>query len=335
MSGHVLVVGAINVDLVVIAPRLPGPGETVVGSELQRFGGGKGGNAAVAAARAGASVRMIGAVGDDEFGSMAVAELRSEGVDVTDVLRKVESSTGAALIVVDAVGENQIAVAAGANAEITANDVSFAMGRVTTHPGCVLVSTEIAPAGVVSAVRTAAASGWRSVLNPAPVIDCLVELLDLAPVLTPNRGELADLCRLLDESDAGSIDVMAAAVASHTQASVVVTLGADGVLCCDRDGLCTSIPAFAPREVVDTTGAGDTFNGVLAAGIAAGLPILEAAARGVTAAGLSVEAAGARAGMPLAASISARDVTTRDHHTRSAPGAAAAARTLVRKVTPS
>ena len=132
----VIVVGAINVDLVVAAPRLPGPGETVVGGGLQTFGGGKGANAAVAAARAGAIVRLIGAVGDDDTGAAALAELRGEGIDVDDVAVLAGESTGVALIVVDDHGENQIAVGAGANAAIDAAHVrrsargSAADGRV-------------------------------------------------------------------------------------------------------------------------------------------------------------------------------------------------------------
>lgn len=303
MRGRLLVVGALNIDLVVVANALPGPGETVVGDDLQRHGGGKGGNSAVAAARAGADVRYIGAVGNDEFGSTSLKELRTEGIDVADVAGKEGCATGAAVIVVDRTGENQIAVAAGANAAVTADDVRKAVERADGWPGCVLVSTEISMLAVITAVEEATARGWRCVLNPAPVVPGILDLLRLAPIITPNRGELKDLSRLLGHTDDSSVEEMAAFVSGHTGSAVVVTLGADGVLVCDTAGITTKIAAGKARQVVDTTGAGDTFNGVFAAALAAGEDIKTAAERGVAAATLSVEAAGARTSMPNVAAI--------------------------------
>ncbi len=290
-------------DLVVAATALPGPGETVIGTDLQRHGGGKGGNSAVAAVRAGADVRYMGAVGQDEFGTTALAELRAEGIDVTDVVVKEGRATGAAVIVVDPSGENQIAVAAGANGSVTAEDVRAALERADGWPGCVLVSTEISLVAVVTAVEESIAKGWRCVLNPAPVVPGIAELLRLAPIITPNQGELRDLCRLLGHSSESSVEAMAATIASHTGAHIVVTLGADGVLVCDAAGETTRIAAGTARQVVDTTGAGDTFNGVFAAELAAGRDVETAARRGVAAATLSVEAAGARTSMPNLAAI--------------------------------
>lgn len=305
MTGRLLVFGAVNIDLVVTAPTLPGPGETVVGRDLQRHGGGKGGNAAVAAARSGAEVRYVGAVGGDVFGTAALAELREEGIDITDVAIKADVATGVALIVVDSDGENQIAVAAGANAAITADDAGIALERANGWPACVLVSTEIAAEAVLRAVEGAFANGWRCVLNPAPVTPGIRDTLKFLPILTPNQIELRDIYRLIGGEGDPSVKTAAAAVAAHTGAPVVVTLGANGVLVCSADGISTQIPAHPARQVADTTGAGDTFNGVFAASLAAGLDILSAARRGVAAAALSVEAAGARAGMPSAAAIDA------------------------------
>lgn len=310
MTGRLLVVGAVNVDMVVAAPTLPRPGETVVGTDLQRHGGGKGGNSAVAAARSGAEVRYVGAVGDDEFGQAALTELKSEGIDVTDVTIKADVATGAALIVVDAAGENQIAVAAGANAAITAQDVRTALDRANGWPECVLVSTEISAEAVISVVEDAFVRGWLCVLNPAPVISGIRKILELSPILTPNRGELRDVYHLLGGAGDPTVETAAAMVAACTKAPVVVTLGADGVLVCNADGSCTPIPAQAARSVVDTTGAGDTFNGVFAASLAAGQDVLGAARRGVKAAALSVEGAGARSSMPQASLIDASSATT-------------------------
>lgn len=155
MTARVLVVGAVNVD-VVSTDELPGPGQNVVGASAERYGGGKGANAAVAAAGAGAEVRYCGAVGRDDAGSGAVAELRTEGIDVTDVATLDGVSTGTALIVVDRKGENQIAVGAGANAAVDPAAVRTAVARAAGWAGCVLVSAEITPDAVVAAVESAA-----------------------------------------------------------------------------------------------------------------------------------------------------------------------------------
>lgn len=313
MMAQVLVVGAVNVDLVVTAPRLPAPGETVVGPSAERFGGGKGANAAVAAARAGARVRYCGAVGGDDTGRGALAELRAEGIDVTDVAVLDGVSTGTALIVVDHDGENQIAVGSGANAAVTPEITRAAVERASGWAGCVLVSTEIPPAAVAAAVEAAASANMQCVLNPAPVTDELVELLPLGPVVTPNATELAGLYALLGSGDDASVSKMAAEVVARTKASLVVTLGADGALVVDADGQAASLPARRSAIVRDTTGAGDTFNGVLAAALASGhadiswKAIVAASARGVVAASLSVGRLGARAGMPSATAIDAVD----------------------------
>src|SRR3954451_26036 len=180
----VVVVGAVNVDLVVVAPTLPAPGETVVGGGLQTFGGGKGANAAVAAARAGATVKLIAAVGDDDHGRSAVAELEAEGVDVTGVAVLSGEPTGVALIVVDDGGENQIAVGAGANAAINTGDVRNQVREAVADAGCVLVSTEISAAAVRAAVEEAVAGSVLCVLNPAPALPVVAELLELGVILT-------------------------------------------------------------------------------------------------------------------------------------------------------
>lgn len=305
MTARVLVVGAVNVDLVVAADRLPGPGETVVGPGVERHGGGKGANAAVAAARAGAEVRYCGAVGADDTGSGALAELRAEGIDVTDVAVLEGVSTGTALIVVDAAGENQIAVGAGANAVVDPMSVQAAVARAATWADCVLVSTEISPEAVAAAVESAAAHRIRCVLNPAPVTPGLLDLLPLAPVVTPNASELGDLYRLLGGERELSVGMMAAQVAARTKAPVVVTLGGDGALVVEPGGAATTLPARSDVSVRDTTGAGDTFNGVFVTALATGVPVLAASARGMTAATLSVGHIGARAGMPRADAIDA------------------------------
>ncbi|TSD97439.1 ribokinase [Gordonia rubripertincta] len=304
-AAKVLVIGAVNVDLVVAAERLPAPGETVVGPGVSSHGGGKGANAAVAASRAGAVVRYCGAVGDDEMGAGALGGLADEGVDVTEVARIDGVSTGAALIVVDPSGENQIAVGSGANARVAPESVRAAVARAADWgAGCVLISTEIAPDAAVEAVRAAAEHGIPCVVNPAPVLQELVGVLSVADFLTPNSSELRDLYAQTlpcDRRDPAAAE-MATALAEHLDVTVVVTLGADGVLVVDRAGV-TSVPAGEVESVADTTGAGDTFNGVLAASLAAGHDLVTAARRGAAAASLSVAHVGARTGMPTAEAI--------------------------------
>jgi ribokinase len=303
-SNVVVVVGAINVDFVVAAPRLPGPGETVVGGGLQTFGGGKGANAAVAAARAGAVVRLIGAVGDDDTGAAALAELVAEGVDVSDVALLAGESTGVALIVVDSNGENQIAVGAGANAAVSADHVRRCVRAALATAGCVLVSTEIPAAAVAAAVEEAVGAGVLCVLNPAPAVPVVVEVLRLGPIVTPNDSELRDLVALLGEGGGASAADDASMIVARSHRPVVVTQGGDGVLVVAGD-LATQRVLAPPVDVRDTTGAGDTFNGVLAARLAAGDELAVAVPVAVVAASLSVARVGARGGMPTAAAIAA------------------------------
>ena len=299
----VVVVGAINVDLVVVAQRLPGPGETVVGGGLQTFGGGKGANAAVAAARAGATVHLIGAVGGDDTGAAALAELREAGVDVGDVAILAGESTGVALIVVDARGENQIAVGAGANAAVPVDHIRQSLRSLLPTAGCVLVSTEIPADAVAAAVEESFHARVRCILNPAPVLPVIAELLHRGPILTPNGSELSDLATLVGDA-IGSAAADAQRLAAMTHHPVVVTQGGNGVLVVTADGLVQLVPAPSV-EVRDTTGAGDTFNGVLAARLAMGEDLATAVPVAVVAASLSVTQVGARGGMPTAAQIAA------------------------------
>lgn len=303
--GRVLVVGAINVDFVVAADSLPRPGETVVGPRAQSYGGGKGANAAVAAARAGAWVQIVGAIGADGAGADAERELIDEGVDCTALARLGSERTGVALIVVDAAGENQIAVGAGANMALTAEWVTARVAAAASDVDCVLVSTEIPGAAVVAAVAAAEEHNLLRVLNPAPPIDAVMDALAHKPILTPNRGELAALfasvtghrpVETLGSRDVAAVAEQAEVLSAESQAPVVVTLGASGILTV-QDGHTVHHPA-PTVPVVDATGAGDTFNGVFAALLATGVPLSEAARVAMRAASLSVSQPGARAGMP-------------------------------------
>ena len=287
MTGRVIVVGSVNIDLVVTSARLPDPGETVIGGTYSQHHGGKGGNQAVAAARSGGRVAFVGAVGDDAFGRVARGALEVEGVDTSELLTLPGVATGVALIQVDAVGENTVNVAGGANRSLTVDLVRGALERLQPRPGdVVLVGHEIPTAVATAALAWGRDSGATTILNPAPAHGLDATTVAMAELVTPNEGELAVL-------QASGVQPQAC----------LVSLGAAGARLTTAQG--DSLIA-APRVVaVDTVGAGDTLNGALAAGIAAGLPLPEASRRAVWAASLAVTRAGAREGMPTRAEVDA------------------------------
>ena len=317
MSGRVIVVGSVNVDLVVRGERLPEPGETVIGGTFARFHGGKGGNKAVAAARLGAEVTLVAALGQDDFGDDAATALEAQGVDVGAIVRLPDTPTGVALILVDATGENLIAVATGANGALTVDHVHAALGALGLRPGDVVIANhEIPIASAREALRLGRVGGATTVFNPAPADGLDRSILALADVLTPNRGELASLAaagaRRSGRTTSGAEDPVMAARALLDATSegpgvgraVLVSLGASGAVLVQRDG--PPVDIASPRvTAVDATGAGDTLNGALAAGLAAGLDLEAAARQAVVAASLSVTRPGAREGMPTREELAA------------------------------
>lgn len=295
---RVVVVGSVNVDLVVSVGRLPRAGETVAGGTFARHGGGKGANQAVAAARVGASVGLIGAVGADDFGARLIEELEQEAVSTAGVAVLPEAPTGVAAIVVDRGGENQIAVASGANQRLSAAQVERAFGRLDpSQARCVLLSLEVEDEAVLAGAELAAARGMTVQVNPAPARPLPPALVELHPILTPNQGEAAELTGHDDPA------VAAAALADSTGAPALVTAGPRGAFLAAAEGVAR---IEAPKVAAhDTTGAGDTFNGVLAAGIARGWALDRAARWATVAAALSVTQSGARGGMPTASRVEA------------------------------
>ena len=288
-----VVLGAVNVDLVVRGAALPTAGATVVGGVYGRHQGGKGGNQAVAAARAlrggpaEGSVVFVGAVGDDDLGREALAALSAEGIDLGSTRVVDGVATGVALIVVDDAGENQIAVAPGANARFGPSDVDAALTDLGAG-SIVLASLEIPIDTVRRAAERCRHLGATFLLNPAPTVSGAADLLPFASVVTPNEGELAAL--------AGAGSGADALVRRHPRLRVIVTRGAEGATLTDERSE-RSFPT-STIGVTDTTGAGDAFNGALAAAILEDRPIEEAVARAVAAAGRSVTQPGAREGMP-------------------------------------
>ena len=286
MSADVIVVGSVNVDLVMRVARIPKLGETVADGRFVRRRGGKGANQAVAAARLGAEVRMVGCVGQDAEGRYALDGLRDEGVDSLLVAVRPNAATGAAVILVDGHGDNLIVVAPGANGHVALGSGFDA--ALDDRPGVLLASLEVPLAVVQAAVVKAAAAGWQVIVNPAPA-----PLEDLrwpaAAVLTPNERELQAI------SGEQDVEVAARSLAAATGCRIVATLGADGVLLCDA-GPVERVDGVAV-QCVDTTGAGDAFNGALAAGMAGGMSLADAAVVANTAAAFSTETAGAQEGL--------------------------------------
>jgi ribokinase len=287
----VIVAGSINVDLIVGVVRLPNPGETVLGDRFVQQNGGKSANQAVAASRVGAAVTMLGAVGGDDLGRSALAGLEEAGVDVSSCRVVPEAHTGLALIVVDAAGENTIAVASGANDRLDAAMIDSEVATLRAGQDAVcLLGFEVSDDAVLAAARWAARLNLRIILNPAPARPVIDELLALGPILTPNATEAEMLTGMADPEAA------AMALWERTGAAVIVTLGADGALL-SSDGLAERLPAL-PVEPVDTTGAGDALNGILAAELARGKELREALRWAMVGAALKTTKAGAQAGLP-------------------------------------
>lgn len=294
MAGHIVVVGSLNMDLVVRAPRHPRPGETLLGSDFRTFPGGKGANQAVAAARAGGIVSMVGRVGSDDFGTALLSNLSANGVDTTHVRRDSEGATGVALITVSDDGQNTIVVASGANWRVSPGDVVESAAQFEDAE-IVLLQLEIPIPAVQRAAEEARRRGARVILNPAPAQRLDANLLKLVDVLTPNQSELT-LLTGEQEPAAGAVRLMEAGVRS-----IIVTLGEEGVLVVEAAG-----DARIPRHevhAVDTTAAGDAFVGAFAVALGNGKTIVEAARWGNAAAAVSVTRAGAQPSLPNRAEI--------------------------------
>jgi ribokinase len=297
----VAVVGSINMDFVVESALFPEPGQTVLGKSISYFAGGKGANQAVAAARLGAEVRMVGAVGGDEFGSKLLSVLEAEGIDIRGV-RVSARATGIASIMVSG-GENTIVVVPGANGAVGPEDVTV-HSRLIAEADIVLVQLEIPFDTVEAALRLAKSSGKRTVLNPAPAGVFPDEWLQWTDIVTPNETELAALVGAERLDNPADLDAAMQKLHDRGAQRIIVTLGANGAVLSTRSEGMVRVQG-RKVEVVDTTGAGDTFHGALAAAWASGQSLPEALRTAVDASALSVTKAGAQTGMPTAAELHA------------------------------
>ena len=288
----VLVVGSINMDLVVNTDRFPGPGETVLGQSFCTFPGGKGANQAVAARRLGAQVSMIGCVGKDAFGQELLKTLTDEGIDTRYIATVADVATGVALITLSD-SENSIVVVPGANHALTPEHLESAEAAFRAAD-VVLCQLEIPMPTVEVAAALAARFGKPFLLNPAPAVPLPAALLSGTTLLTPNEHELALVFR-------NAPDAWQDVLASHPQ-RILMTRGSDGAWFADPSGKLHHQPTF-PVSAIDTTGAGDTFNGALAADWGKGLAQLTRLACAASA--LSVTRKGAQSGMPTRAELNA------------------------------
>jgi ribokinase len=288
----ILVVGSLNADLVVRAPRFPKPGETISGEDLQIITGGKGANQAVAAARQGAAVAMVGSVGKDSFGPELSGNLKRNRVDISHVQVDPQSATGTAIIVVDANGQNSIVLSPGGNGKVSpadVEDISFAGYKL------LLLQLEIPIETVRAAARRAKGIGVRVLLNPAPADSLPEELISLPDFLLPNESELS---LLADQpvTDPASAEKAARVLLERGAQTMIVTLGANGALIVSRE-MTKHVPSF-PVKAVDTTAAGDAFIGGFASALLQNRPLEAAVRYGCACGALAATKFGAQPSLP-------------------------------------
>ncbi|MBE82890.1 MAG: ribokinase [Gemmatimonadetes bacterium] len=298
MSGSVLVVGSTNMDLIVRAGRLPVPGETVLGGEFVQARGGKGANQAVAAARSGAQVAILTAIGRDAFGRESLNGFTQEGIDTSSVQRR-DLPTGVALITVNQEGENCIVVAPGANGSLDAATVEAAYP--SAKPDVCVCQLETPLEGVQAALEHASRAGSLTILNPAPAKKPDPALLLKVDCLTPNESETETLTGIRPDS-IDSATKAGAILREQGVGTAIITMGAKGAVLVDSQGVCHQ--PSPEVETIDTTAAGDTFTGSLAARVAQGDNLREALRYACCSGALAVTRMGAQPSIPCAAAVS-------------------------------
>jgi ribokinase len=291
---RIAVIGSVNIDMVVKASRLPAPGETIVGGQFLMAGGGKGANQAVAAARLGARVTLLAKVGRDVFGDEAIENFHREGIATDHILRDPQNATGVALILVDEKGENLISVASGANYTITPEDIDNAADCIHSSD-LLILQLEIPIESVQRAAQIAAEANVPVILNPAPAMPLSNDLLQLVTYLTPNESEAQRLSGV-EVRDEASAQQAAERLMFVGARHVIITLGAKGAQWTSAAGTML-IPSVA-ITAVDTTAAGDAFNGGLAWAIGSGMPLEQAIRHACLAGAISATRLGAQPSLP-------------------------------------
>lgn len=298
-QGKVTVVGSFLVGLTLRAERFPAPGETVIAGDFDQGPGGKGSNQAVQAARMGADVEFVGAVGDDDFGLLAEKLFAAEGVGTRHLRRIAERNTGLGFIILDRAGENRILIDPGATGALSVADLEAAEGRIDSSD-VVVTQLEIPVEIAAAAMRLARTAGAPTILNPAPARPLPPEVLSDVDVLTPNQIEARMLAGLDAQDPRDDLDVCGVLL-ERGVSCVILTRGAQGATIVRTDGH-ESVEPFGV-EVVDSTGAGDAFNGTLAASLAGGGTLSTSARRAAAAGALACTELGVIPSLPHSADV--------------------------------
>ena len=306
-DGYVLIIGSSNMDLNIYSQRLPKPGETVTGGTFQQFLGGKGANQAVASVRSGAKTIFIGKIGTDAFGDQMISRLTKEGIDMSNVIRDNEHPSGVAFIMIDESGENMISVAPGANFHLSKSDV-IKNSEIIKNASSLVVQMEIPIETIEEIFKIASQGNVIKILNPAPLKSIPKNVLKNLDIVIPNEGELYRLHSLLELPEVkteGKDKIVQASkdIVEFGINFVITTLGSKGCLIYDRNNdEVTEIPAIKVKAV-DTVGAGDCFNGVLASKLCNGESVKSAVKYATVAASIAVTRKGAQESMPFAEEI--------------------------------
>ena len=295
----VIVVGSLNMDLVIRAPKIPRPGETVLGSDFRQVPGGKGANQADAAAKLGAETAILGAVGRDSMGSTLVQALKMDGVKVDMVLEKEDLPTGVAAIVVEDSGNNAITVAPGANSGLTPHDIS-SMEGIFKGATVMLVQLETPLDTVKRALQLARENNVKTILNPAPAMELDDEIFSLVDIMTPNETEL-EILSGMDTSDLDKVERAGQYLLKKGVSRLIVTLGSQGSMDIVQDSA-TTYPAYKVKAV-DTTAAGDSFNAALAVSIANGESMEDSIRFATKVGAMTVTKHGAQTSLPLVGQV--------------------------------
>jgi len=302
LDRYVLIVGSSNMDLNIYSERFPNPGETVTGGVFKQFLGGKGANQAVASARSGSKTTFMGKIGTDTFGNQMISQLKSEGINIEYVIRDPHDSSGVAIILIDKTGENMISVAPGANFNLTPDDVKENR-EIIRNANSLIVQMEIPSATIEEIFKIAAQGKCIKILNPAPLKHISHSLLSNVDILTPNEGELLRLHSLLNLRDLKGekkerIIQASREISEYGVNVIITTLGSMGSLVFDaRKDKISEVPALKV-QAIDTVGAGDCFNGVLASILNQGENLIRSVKYASAAASIAVTRKGAQESLP-------------------------------------
>ena len=299
-TANILVVGSVNMDVVVRAPHMPAPGETVLGRGFVTSPGGKGANQAVAAARLGAKVTMIGRVGDDAFGAELMEGLRAEKIDCNNVLVTDNCASGVAVIIVDSIGENSIVVAGAANFRLTPDDI-YGRAELFEQADAILLQLELPLPTVRASIDLAKRHGCRIIMDPAPVPKPFPSELCKVDILCPNVPEAEAITGSRTGEERADRNIALDLMARGAKAAVL-KLGSRGSLVAGGDGEFSRVPAFKV-DIVDTTGAGDAFTAALAVSVASGRNLKRAARFANAAGAIACTRLGAQDAMPNALEV--------------------------------